>query len=134
MDNIRNVIKILFRGVSSSEILSDNIDFNNITKENFLSWTNAYINQYSNNELANLFSFLVTQFEWHNNKMRNQLITNINRGVNVFDSLVLFGDAVLTEEDGMPVCTYENLLRWRNITIELGEDIFITSHWHIMIC
>lgn len=128
MDNIRNVIKILFRGVSSSEILSDNIDFNNITKENFLSWTNAYINQYSNNELANLFSFLVTQFEWHNNKMRNQLITNINRGVNVFDSLVLFGDAVLTEEDGMPVCTYENLLRWRNITIELGEDIFITSH------
>lgn len=71
MDNIRNVIKILFRGVSSSEILSDNIDFNNITKENFLSWTNAYINQYSNNELANLFSFLVTQFEWHNNKMRN---------------------------------------------------------------
>lgn len=37
MDNIRNVIKILFRGVSSSEILSDNIDFNNITKENFLS-------------------------------------------------------------------------------------------------
>lgn len=71
MDNIRRVIKILFRSVSSSEILSNNIDFNNITKENFLRWTNAYINQYSNNELANLYSFLVTQFEWHNNKMRN---------------------------------------------------------------
>ena len=128
MDNIRRVIKILFRSVSSSEILSNNIDFNNITKENFLRWTNAYINQYSNNELANLYSFLVTQFEWHNNKMRNQLITNVSRGVNVFDALVLFGDAVLTEENGMPVCTYENLLRWRNITIELGEDIFITSY------
>lgn len=129
MDNIRNVLKIFFRYTSSTEVLMGNIKYNQISEEtSFVLLANAYMKQYSNNEVRNMIRFLQTEFEWHNNKIRGKLMQNRAHSVNVFDAILMFADNVLVEENGKPLCRYENLLRWRDIAITLGEDMFITAY------
>ncbi len=127
MDNIRNVIKILFRHTSAEEVLAEDVWYKDVRWDSFLQLSNVYMAQYSDNEVENMFKFLSSEFEWHNNKMRNRINGAVERRVNVFDALLLFADNVLVEESNEPFCRYENLLRWRAMTIEVEEDIFITA-------
>lgn len=127
MDNIRNVLKILFRYTLPAEVLDANNDYPYVDKNSFLSLGAAYMPQYSSNEIENMYHFLCSEFEWHNNKMRSQVTVGSKRRVNVFDAILLFVDNVLVEENGKPLCCYEHLLRWREMTVELDEDLFVTA-------
>lgn len=127
MDNIRNVIKIFFRHTSYIEVLKNATKYDDIANDSFLKLANVYMSGYSNNEIKNMLMFFRSEFEWHNNKMRSEVVNNSKQSVNVFDALILFTDNVLVEENSMPLCSYENLLRWRALTIDLGEDILVTS-------
>ena len=127
MDNIRYAIKILFQGVSPNEVLLNNIEYDEISRNRFLSLGRAYLPWYSGNELGNMYEYLCNEFEWHNNKMCECIITNEKLKFNVFDALILFADSVLVEHNGAPLCSYENLLRWRDMCVALDEDLFITS-------
>ena len=127
MDNIRNVIKIFFRHTSYIEVLKNASKYDDIAKKSFVKLANIYMPGYSNNEITNMLMFFESEFEWHNNKMRSEVVNNNSHKVNVFDALILFTDNVLVEENGMPLCCYENLLRWRALTIDLEEDILVTS-------
>ncbi len=127
MDNIRNVLKILFRYTSPAEVLDVNNDYPYVDKNSFLTLGTAYMPQYSSNEIENMYHFLCSEFEWHNNKMRGKVIIQNGRKVNVFDAILLFVDNVLVEENGKPLCCYEHLLRWREMTVELDEDLFVTA-------
>ncbi len=127
MDNIRNVLRILFRHTSSQEVLDIDSDYPYVNEKSFLKLANAYMAQYSNNEIENMFHYLSSEFEWHNNKVRSRTAAVSKRRVNAFDALLLFVDNVLVEENGVPLCCYEHLLRWREMTIELDEDLFTTA-------
>lgn len=127
MDNIRSVIKLLFRYTSAEEVISGNTHYNHVKKESFHVLANAYMSQYSNNEIENMFQFLKSEFLWHNNKIRGEECSEKTRKVTVFDALLLFTDNVLVEENEKPLCRYEHLLRWRDIIIHFDEDMFITA-------
>ena len=45
----------------------------------------------------------------------------------VFNVLLHFSSKVLVEKDGMPVCHYEHLLRWHDLSSLLSEDLLTTS-------
>lgn len=127
MDNIRNVLKILFRYTSPTEVLDSNRDYPYVDKNSFLALGAAYMRQYSSNEIENMYHYLCSEFEWHNNKMRSKVTVNHGQRVNAFDAILLFVDNVLVEENGRPLCCYEHLLRWREMTVELDEDLLITA-------
>lgn len=127
MDNIRSVIKLLFRYTSAEEVISGNTHYNHVKKQSFHVLANAYMSQYSNNEIENMFQFLKSEFLWHNNKIRGEECSEKTRKVTVFDALLLFTDNVLVEENEKPLCRYEHLLRWRDIIIHFDEDMFITA-------
>lgn len=127
MDNLCNVIKILFRYTSASEALSDDMRFGQVKKDSFIAMANSYMPHYSNNEVENMYAFLCSEFEWHNNKMRGRETDDEQRDVSVFDAVLLFADMVLTEENRVPCCCYEHLLRWREMIVVLDEDLFVTA-------
>lgn len=127
MDNIRNVLKILFRYTSSTEVLDVSSNYPYVDEKNFTTLANIYMAQYSSNETRNMFRYLCSEFEWHNNKIRSKVIVENNQKVNAFDAILLFVDNVLVEENGVPLCCYEHLLRWREMTVDLDEDLFITA-------
>lgn len=127
MDNIRNVIKILFRHTSYVEVLKNATKYNDVSKESFIKLAGIYMPGYSNREAENMLSYFCSEFEWHNNKMRGVVLGNKTRSVNVFDAILLFVDNVLVEENGIPLCRYEHLLRWRDMTKDLGEDMLVSA-------
>lgn len=45
----------------------------------------------------------------------------------VFNVLLHFGSVVLSERNQQPICHYEHLLRWHDLTTLLGEDVLTTS-------
>lgn len=45
----------------------------------------------------------------------------------VFNTLLHFSTQVLIEKDSMPICKYEHLLRWHDLSSLLSEDILTTS-------
>ena len=45
----------------------------------------------------------------------------------VFNVLLHFSSKVLVEKDGLPVCHYEHLLRWHDLSSLLSEDLLTTS-------
>lgn len=47
----------------------------------------------------------------------------------VFNVLLHFATAVLTEYKDEPVCKYEHILRWNDLTLDLGEDLFTTAYF-----
>lgn len=127
MDNLRNVIKILFRYTSPQEVLNKNTSYKEVNTNSFQTLANAYMPHYSNNEVENMYQYLISEFQWHNNKVRGQEIDEETRTVNVFDAILLFADNVLVEEHRTPLCRYEHLLRWREMIVALDEDLFVTA-------
>lgn len=127
MDNLRNVIKILFRHTSPKEVLSGSVRYGQIARDSFLSLANFYMPYYSRNETENLYAFLSTELDWHKHKMHGCGPVGGQQKISVFDALVLFADKVLTEENEKPLCRYEHLLRWREMTVGLEEDLFIAA-------
>lgn len=127
MDNLRKVIKILFRYTSAMEVLRNYTTYDKIDQNSFLVLSNQYMPHYSNNEISNMRQFLSSEFQWYKNKIRGQERHEDGKEVNVFDAVLLFAGNVLVEENGKPVCHYEHILRWRDMIIELDEDLFVSS-------
>ena len=127
MDNLRGVIKNLFCYMSSQQILNANDTYKSINEEIFVRLGANYIQRYSNDELRNMYHFMQHEFQWQNRKI-NGVEGKINEdNINVFDTLLTFNFSVLIEENGVPLCQYIHLLRWREMITSLEEDLFVTS-------
>lgn len=75
-----------------------------------------------------MYHAMKSEFYWQNWKWREQEPGEEKEKFQVFDALIAFDMSVLIEENGMPKCQYLQLLRWRNLIVELEEDLFITSY------
>lgn len=127
MDNLRSIVKLLFRYTSTAEIMKGTAGYDRVRDDNLLMLANQYMPGYSNDEIKNMFYYLSNEFEWQNNRLRGEEQGHRTDKINVFDALLVLSDALLIEENGYPVCQYEHLLRWRETTLLLDEDTLITS-------
>ena len=130
MDNLRAVIRNLFCYVPPQAILEGKIQYDRISENTFQQLGSGYITQYSNDELCNMYHYLENEFWWQNRKLKGEVPDSTEGDASelrVFDALVAFDYAVLIEENGIPLCQYTQLLRWRDMITALEEDLFITS-------
>lgn len=128
MDNLRAVIKALFCGVTPQMILNNQVSYDSIKKTLFQQLGNRYVTRYSNDELNNMYQYLLQEFEWQKHRIQNSMLgENSHRELIVFDAVASFDFEVLTEESWEPVCKYQHLLRWREMITDLDEDFFVTS-------
>lgn len=127
MDNIRKSIEILFKIQNPETILekyfsplNDLICSENIDRDNFHSFFSfQHKNLYNKDEVYNVVDLL--EKNW--NKYP------IVKKDSFFNVLAKFTQKVLVEHNGEPVCDYQNLLRWREISHQLGEDLFTSSYF-----
>lgn len=127
MDNIRKSIEILFKTQNPEEILekyfeplntiifSENIDRDNF--QSVFSFQNKTL--YNKDEIYNVIDLL--EKNWNN--------YSIIKKDSFFNVLAKFTQEVLVEYRGEPVCDYQHLLRWREISHQLGEDLFTSSYF-----
>lgn len=120
MDNIRESIKVLF----NSSYLEDKIKLltnsqNNIDmhffnyKENFLY--NYSSDKFFNSEEVCRLEKLIKK-EW------------IGESGNIFNILIEYTKDILIEKNNELVCKYSKLFKWRELSINLGEDLLTTSY------
>lgn len=130
MDNLRTVLSIVLSKIPPGKILREEIRYDDITKESFIKLAGYYVNNYSNDELDNLYSYIQNEYEELADYFRGYRynVTRTMQGrFNIFEAVLIFAIRVLQEKEGEPVCLYEHLLRWRMISHELGEDMFTTA-------
>lgn len=129
MDNLRSVIRNLFCYMPVLQILELEDCYEKISEELFVKLGSSYIRQYSNDELRNMYHNMRHEFKWQNRRITGFESRSGDSGdnLNVFDTLVAFNFSVLIEENGVPLCQYVHLLRWREMITALEEDLFVTS-------
>lgn len=129
MEIQRKNLDVIFRRISSDRI------FNSIRKDNefgngnaeisntkisfrvFREFSNAVYTQYSENEIQNIYDV-----------MNDDLMSELNGSKSIFNLLYKYGEKVLLTDDKFPVCRYEEILNWRELTNKLGQDIITTSY------
>lgn len=127
MNNIRKSLEILFKNQNPEELIdkffnpfiskriTEEIDSN--VFQCLFSFQNK--NLYNKNEIENITELI------ENNWSKNLYIEKKD----FFNILVSFSENILLEKNGEPLCNYENLLRWRELSYQLGEDLFTTSYF-----
>lgn len=128
MDNLRKAIHILFEYGKSENVIQNTLNIkkecivDNIDDKLFCStFSFKYPQYYSNDEIENLI--VLMKSKWLDLKGTSNK--------NIFNILPYFTCTrnVLTEENNVPIIEYNNLLRWREISYYIGEDILTTSYF-----
>ena len=129
MDNLRKTIDVLFRDTDYENVLKrhfgichkyntefDKEDFSNILKSSYNSRNYDEIDAISN----------IMGSSW---VVPNEDECPMNGGNfnSIFNVLTKFNTETLIEEEAEPKCQFDRLLRWRDMSLNLGEDIFTTS-------
>lgn len=122
MNNLRKTIEILFKRKNPAEVIKEYCSENikneyfkaEMEKEKFLSYFELHKNEdaiYNGDEIKNVYS----------------LYGEIPLQETIFSLLLKFSNYVLIQENNLPVCRYESLFRWRDLSFQLGEDLLTTS-------
>lgn len=132
MDNLRQVIKTLFVEANAEDILQQNR--NKELKKSFASeissdWLIDVLDHNSKGYTRDEVRYLqqVTNDSWLLAPQLSLGQEQIKRK-SVFYSLLHFSDKVLTEEGDEPICRFSQLLRWRELSYLMGEDLFTLAY------
>ncbi|WP_456314818.1 hypothetical protein [Pseudomonas shirazensis] len=129
MDNLRKSIKLFFNGLDPDKVLSelktrDSLVFNDyvLNKKTFKNSAFAQ-HTFNNNTLDEVNNIhRKVDEDWSYSPYKNNGVKS------PFYLLNHFSNQVLIDEGKEPFVVYEHLLKWRDVTFEIGEDVFSTSH------
>ncbi|WP_422091032.1 hypothetical protein [Tenacibaculum ovolyticum] len=129
MDNLRKSIEVIFNNTCPDLIIQNMYD-NSLrgsafSKKNFLKKSLTLFKNYSFDEIENLYHKLDS--DWLFDPYQKE-----SRGKSIYNLLTHFNKQVLKERDKEPFITYEHLLRWRDLSFTLGEDLFTCSYFAYM--
>lgn len=118
MDNLRRAIKVFFRDYCSDYVLRGKEQDRYINRHVFLENAFYSFKNYSLDEIENVYDKLDTDwfYDIHSNGIKS-----------FFNLLSHFTSKVLVEENLEPFVEYKHLLKWRDLSFNLGEDILSTS-------
>ncbi|RED26349.1 adenosine/AMP deaminase-like protein [Flavobacterium cutihirudinis] len=120
MDNLRKSIRLLFVNYCSDKILNLKSEEDYITKQNFIENGLYSFSSYSLDEISNVFTKLESDWFLINDKKNNKSVFNI---------LTHFNSKILVEENLEPFVVFEHLLKWRDLSYYVGEDLLTCSHF-----
>lgn len=124
MNNLEQILKILYKNVSIKEVLNRKIDPLEFDVQTFLQLAMAYIQNYSENEAENMWSYYDDIFREKAELKGRRLGT----AVSVFEALFYYAGDCLTIQNNHVVCRFDQLTHWRQLTLELGEDLAVAAY------
>lgn len=125
MYNLDNVVRIYFSAISDEAVLRGDILYNSFPPQEFAGLFKAYISQYSDTENRQLYSYIENSIREEGHPfagMKNR------SGLNVFAALEELSEQLLTTEDSEAVCIYGQLIRFREITRYVDEDLLVCAY------
>lgn len=123
MDNLEILIHLLYKKVSSQQVLENQIRYDSFEKAEFLSLASSYVFYYSENELSNLLEYYIGSLR-ENAKTKGRWLAG---GLNVFEALYYSAERFLIVKNSEVMCRYSKLLNWRKVALELDEDMYVAA-------
>ncbi|THF53133.1 hypothetical protein E6C50_02710 [Flavobacterium supellecticarium] len=129
MDNLRKTIKLFFNGLDPDSVLKelqgkDNLVNSKYVNDRAVFKKTAFAQRTFDNNSVDEINNLCRKVEedWSFSPYKNNGVRS------PFYLLSHFTNQVITDEGKEPFIVYEHLLKWRDLTFEIGEDVFSTSH------
>ncbi len=120
MDIERGCLEILLKKIPHSYFfdnfncgMKERNSYANIPKKLFVKYASEVFPMYTINEVENTYDFLKERI-------------NGKRGV--FDFIAEVAAKFLVYDENEPQCRYDQILRWREISFKLGQDLFTTAY------
>ena len=133
METINQVLKVLFQEVRSEDVMAQILkcsdmynNFDSLVDEGIFSRQLLHINAAKTLDHADII-YHVFRDEW---SMPNTHDYNLMycKQPELFNVLLHFSFNKIYIENERPVCHYDELLSWHEITRDFGEDLFVTSY------
>ena len=116
MDIERGFLEVVFKKIPYDEVYkNDKFNSLKISKEAFCKYCCDVFPQYTDDEKNNIFDY----FDKDINK---------SSGKGLFEVLAKVAGEFLTDNGREVQCKYEQILRWRQISFQLGQDLFTTAY------
>lgn len=125
MDNLELILQLLYKKVPARSVLEGKIFYDSFKEDEFLRLAVAYIKNYSENEAQNILSYYLDEFKNYA-YLEGRNASNI---LNVFDALFCYAKDCLTMQGNEILCKYSKLLYWRQMTLEVSEDLIVASYF-----
>lgn len=127
MLNLARILKLVFKDMSSSVVLSGAVNANSITQEEFVQNAFSGAVHYSENELRNMWHAYSRIREVDGIQAFNS--SGDERGISVFDIVFHYVNNNLVLYNNEILCRYQNLLDWRELTMNISEDLLTCAFW-----
>jgi adenosine deaminase len=120
MDNLRRSIRILFTGFCPDKVLNLKDENSYIDNQSFLENGFHVFSSYSLDEIGNVCIKLDSDWFLINDEINSKSVFNI---------LTHFNSKIVVEENLEPFIIFEHLLKWRDLSYYVGEDLLTCSHF-----
>lgn len=125
MNNLEIILQLLYKKVPAQSVLEDRIQYNHFSTQEFLNLAVSYMTSHSENEAQNILSYYLDTFR-ERAYMERRNASNI---LNVFDALFYYADDCLTIQNNEVLCKYNRLLYWRQMTLEISEELIVAAYF-----
>ena len=125
MYNLDDIVRIYYSAVSVGTIMQQEFKYNKFPRKEFTKLYKAYITRYSETENTQLYDYAESSIQ----EMGHPFARMDDReALNVFAALEELSEQLLTLESNEVRCAYDNLLRFREITQYIDEDLFVCAY------
>ena len=124
MDELSYILRILLKKVSYQPFMEGSLDCMNMEKNISLQALHGYMPGYSDTEIRNMLEGLEHFLGEYNEFLG---IEKSGEYFSVFDAIFRLADFILIKKNNEVVIRYEEILRWRATTTNIGEEILITA-------
>lgn len=124
MENLEMILHILYKRVPVQEVIEGRIRCDKFETAEFLRMASSYVLHYSENEASNLLNYYTNVFREDARRSGRELSDQLD----VFDALLYCAKRFLCIKNNEILCRYEELMEWRKLALELGENIFVTAY------
>lgn len=116
MNNLDSIVSIFFKKVSARNILTGELPYDNFPEDDFIRLTLQELPHLSKSEIVNIYGCLCGQNSWQ------------GKGLNIFSLLKRVTEELLYIRNDEPVCRYSELMRWRMLVKNIGEDFPVCAY------
>ena len=133
METINQVLKVLFQEVRSEDVITQILkvadtyhNFDSLVDQGIFARQLLHVNASETLDHAGIV-YHVFRDEWSMPNMHDYNLMYC-KYPELFNVLLHFSCNKILIENDRPICRYEELLSWHEITRDFGEDLFVTSY------
>ncbi len=128
--DILSIQQLFIKHIPSQNILEDSVAYDILSTQQFLKLALPYTKEYSESELENIYAAIkdMVQVECEKQFINSvKAVGSKGQPLNLFGLLLLAAEKMLQFNSNEVVCQYRYLLDWRQLTVQISEDTFTTA-------